>query len=445
MIKKVFHVIFFLIIILFFSCSLVKNSDTSETSSFRSALVSYTALGNYVASDEEVERELRDMIGWIQNKGDSNDDLTSKGDVKPISEFVIKKDSQCMDFSSALEKYELTKNQIDSPLAKNSEPCAPNTQFLKYIVEYDDGRISECITSNDRRFGTILFISDPIFEDDVDDFTKRNAKNVLNKMLLDRIEAVATEIDAISQDEINNILIKKEWIKDGLHNHFLKDFFGPLIQTNWNQTGIVTEHLPIDNERKLLGCVATALAQILIHYGYWPGIDSDLMKKMKRPEVPKNKGVKAYDYDTQNAISRFAYDCFISVKAHPNFNKDGILTGVGAYTSNTAETLRNNGYEAKYKFVPIKENGDGGIPIESMHTIVLEAREPILVSDDGHAYIADGALIELVSNDSMQIEKKFIHYNLGWGGSYNGWTSENDARSQKLFDEYVYDIKLIGR
>ena len=417
MFRKIIFV--FLISILFLSCKHNQDADECDELSYRDMVVYYTACGNYIVDDEVIEEDLTDMVRWIQNGGD---ELIDKGDKKEIG-FSIRKDSEYTEFTPSI-------------MSKDDNYTTKDTQFFRHIVEYEDGRISECITSNDRRFGTVLFVSDPIFEKDIDKVKKNEPKKIRDSIILDSIESVANIIDSISEDEINNCIINKEYLEGELSDHYIESCIGPFIKTNWDQEGIVSKNLPIKNEfDRLLGCVATALSQIAIYYGHWPGIESNLLKKMNRPEVP-SETTSAYDYFTKQAICLLAIKCFYAVNS---FVLDELVASNIFYLT---KALNRNGYSYDHIDDDVIDGHTFGLHVEEK---IIKSNGPVLVGDAEHCFIADGVLTEIIDINSKKAKKLFVHYNLGWGGKETGWstkTTGKDGGRESKINSMVWNIKV---
>jgi hypothetical protein len=198
-----------------------------------------------------------------------------------------------------------------------------------------------------------------------------------------------------------------------------------LLTSTWEQGNGYNNYCPVMNgQHVVVGCVATAMAQIIRYYG-----------KPTRGFGHKSYrhtayGILAVDFDTtdydyslmpdhirrstpsaqKDMVSRLCYHCGIVVKME--YQHAGHTTGSGAHTSNVPEGLTYFGYTDALHYSRINVNNDS--LWDAMIRNEIDNRRPIEYSgfgdDGGHAFVLDGY------NDNHQ-----YHFNWGWGGYCDGF------------------------
>lgn len=211
----------------------------------------------------------------------------------------------------------------------------------------------------------------------------------------------------------------------------------PLILTRWNQSPYYNDLCPMDStrdERTVVGCVATAMAQVLKYWDFPTKGNGSYSYTHALGEQSANFANTTYDWanmplevtatssDVQKvAVAQLMYHCGVSVEMDYGVASTG---GSGAFTisskSNTTHcaeyALREYwGYKptlqglqkAKYKDAEWKQ----------MLKDDLKAGRPIIYSgygDGGHCFVCDG-----------YNEEEYFHFNWGWGGLYDGYFKLN--------------------
>lgn len=186
------------------------------------------------------------------------------------------------------------------------------------------------------------------------------------------------------------------------------------------------------------GCNATAAA-ITMHYHQWPAkgkgsasyvspnisLSRDFSKDTYNwsciPIAPYVSGL--WSEEAKNEVPKILLACGIS--CYTNYNKDAS----GASLINMAAAMVNNfSYGVGYKYYSCY-----GVPEADMTEAWQAVRNsidnnmPVLVEGTGprggHAFVLDG------------YNSQYYHYNMGWGGSNNGWWSNGSISS----DNYRLD------
>lgn len=193
--------------------------------------------------------------------------------------------------------------------------------------------------------------------------------------------------------------------------------FGPLLTTSWHQGAPYNNLCPMgDGDRCVVGCVATAAAQIL-QFHKWPdhGLssysfdwngDNSCGAGTAMVELSADFSDE-YIYDqTPDAVAELSYEVGVA------FDMDYGACGSAAFTEKAIDVmpqyfryspsiieLERSSYQAEFWYHLLKLN--------------LNLRSPILYTIYSHAIVCDGWR-EL--DGIMQ-----YHFNYGWGGSRNAW------------------------
>ncbi len=217
----------------------------------------------------------------------------------------------------------------------------------------------------------------------------------------------------------------------------------PLIKANWGQEDPYDWQCPVyQGLYCAVGCVATAMAQVMKYWQYPEGSGSLEGYRcyaigQNVPALPATtfnyslmlNSYCHWDYDLSeliqdtyteaqgNEVAKLGRYCGQAVEM--NYHPDGS----GAYTRDQRDAMVSFGYRSSAKYV---QKGSGGgwwsqgnyttAQWEAMMKTELDAGRPILyaASDtgggSGHAFICDG-----YSSDGK------FHYNFGWYGTCDGW------------------------
>ncbi|MCX6279617.1 MAG: C10 family peptidase [Bacteroidetes bacterium] len=201
----------------------------------------------------------------------------------------------------------------------------------------------------------------------------------------------------------------------------------PMITSLWNQDFPYNALCPKDpaiigsySGRVPVGCVATAMSQIM-HYWRYPfmgyGSHCIFPQQPAYGQQCADFGTTTYDWNgmpnqtylESNALAVLAYQCSVAVDMQydPNGSGSNLQKAAAAmrtyfkYASGTQFQSRNSNYSTWVN--TLKSDVDAGQPVEYS-------------GDDnstGHAFVLDG--YQQVGTDYM------FHFNWGWGGSANGY------------------------
>lgn len=220
----------------------------------------------------------------------------------------------------------------------------------------------------------------------------------------------------------------------------------PLCKTLWDQSWPYNYYCPelnmpfSSNGHAVVGCVATAMAQIMKYWSYpTQGTGSHSYKPQSDYDYPVqtvNFGETTYDWENMpnqidknspqeeiEAVALLGYHCGVSV----NMMYDGDGTGSGAYSLDVPYAMNKYFNYAQSTF------RDKTVSAQIWDTYIREALEmhrPVYysgVSNDGggHAFVCDGF-----------DENGLFHFNFGWSGSGDGYFASTAI-------EYVNNVSAI--
>ena len=211
----------------------------------------------------------------------------------------------------------------------------------------------------------------------------------------------------------------------------------PLIKTTWGQEMPYYLQCPTKNgELCVVGCVATAMAQVMYYWkypegsnaiagyssGWWWWDDSFTVEALPATTFDYNKMLLSYcHWDWDNSV--LVQDTYTDEQAQEvaklsrycgqAVEMDYDPDGSGAYVWDQLEAMINFGYRSTAQ--DVSKSGNSTTQWETMIKQELNAGRPILYSasdpsEGGHAFICDG----YNSNN-------YFHFNLGWYGTCDGW------------------------
>lgn len=214
----------------------------------------------------------------------------------------------------------------------------------------------------------------------------------------------------------------------------------PLIKTNWGQEDPYDWQCPVyQGEYCVVGCVATAMAQVMYYWQYpesCDGVSSYYCYDIRQtlPALPAttfeySKMLLSYchwDWDNSQliqdtytdeqaqAVAKLGRYCGQAVEM--GYSPEGS----GAYTNDQLAAMKAFGYRSSAQYVQkngLWNNNYTTAQWEAMMKTELDAKRPILYAANdvagggGHAFICDGY---------NSTDGKF-HFNFGWYGTCDGW------------------------
>lgn len=207
----------------------------------------------------------------------------------------------------------------------------------------------------------------------------------------------------------------------------------PLILTRWNQDPYYNDLCPMDNsrnERTVVGCVATAMAQVLRYWKYpitgngshsythTHGVQSANFANTTYDWASMPVELTATSSDIEKAaVAQLMYHCGVSVEMDYGVASTG---GSGAFTissksnsTHCAEYALREYWGYKPTLQGLQKSNYSDKDWKTMLKNDLKAGRPIIYSgygDGGHCFVCDG-----------YNEDEYFHFNWGWGGLYDGF------------------------
>jgi len=218
---------------------------------------------------------------------------------------------------------------------------------------------------------------------------------------------------------------------------------GPLLRTAWNQREpywyvINSIYGRQPGNKYLVGCVAVAVAQIMTFHGSPVGPEWTIQEPRNGRNIgsftdPRNgetiyfrdirynwtdirsaRHARSLPWNLQREIGVLMFE--VASRPNLNMNYGPAPKGSGAFDSAVPRTFQNMGFHSppleNYNFSRIRASIDAGRPVYisgSRHRPILG----VIPTGSGHAWVIDGYFI--------QGGVQFVHSNLGWGGTSNGW------------------------
>lgn len=221
-----------------------------------------------------------------------------------------------------------------------------------------------------------------------------------------------------------------------------------LLTSTWEQGSGYNNYCPVQNgQHVVVGCVATAMAQI-IRYHQYPtrgfGYKSYVHSAYGQQAV--NFDTTEYNYSMmpdkirrstpssqKDMVSRLCWHCGVVVNM--NYQNSNHTSGSGAYTDNVPEGLMHFGYTDAECYSRDRVNSDS--IWRAMILNEIDNLRPIEYSgygsDGGHAFVLDGY------NDWNE-----YHFNWGWGGYCDGFYTLSTMVGFTTGHQMVVNIKPSG-
>jgi PKD repeat protein len=237
----------------------------------------------------------------------------------------------------------------------------------------------------------------------------------------------------------------------------------PLVQSIWKQGSPYNNYCPQDagspysNGRVPVGCVATAIAQILNYWEY--PIHGTGSHYYFADNSDNGYGDYGYQYaDFANTTYQYSSMPNELTDESPQVSIDAVATlcyhsgvavemmygptGSGAYSLEYSPGLHSAEYALKTYYSYLNAQGiarDNYTDLQWVNILKneLNNERPVYYSGSGdsggHAFICDG-----------YDESDFFHFNLGWGGYYNGYYEINDIAPNEETDFNNNNQAIIG-
>jgi hypothetical protein len=236
--------------------------------------------------------------------------------------------------------------------------------------------------------------------------------------------------------------IKSQWkeISD-ISNISLKGggkYVEPLLTSTWDQPYPYNYYCPprttqpSSQGKALVGCVATAMSQIMLYWRYpHQGTGSHSYNGGQAGTITANFGETIYDWDgmLDNTSKVNLPMALISFHAGVSVDMDYYdAGGSGAFSADVPYAMRTYfGYDYTMTY-QLKTNG---IPWSTWKGYIedeLDLRRPVYYAgqspDGGHAFVLDG-----YHSDGT------YHFNFGWSGYGNGWFDITDPSGYEWYTQ----------
>lgn len=290
------------------------------------------------------------------------------------------------------------------------------TSSRGYYVFPHDGNCGYTIVSGDDRMPEIVGYST------TDTYSEENMPDGM-KHLMQAYEAMATAL-ANGDAKAERCLAEKEAL--AADSTYRQPRVAPLLaDVAWDQTEPYNNLCPMyDGQRRTVtGCVATAMAQLMMYYKYPQTLKSDIpayQTETYQLDMPSVSAGERYDWDNMlpqysgsaytaaqaNAVAKLMYHCGLSVKADygpstgTNCTPD-VLVKYWGYDPDVIKQLYRENFSLR-RWIAILD-------------AELRASRPVLYGgvstiSGGHAFLCDGA-------DGNGL----YHINWGWSGWSNGY------------------------
>lgn len=204
----------------------------------------------------------------------------------------------------------------------------------------------------------------------------------------------------------------------------------PLLSTRWDQDPYYNALCPFDaaaGERTVVGCVATAMAQVMKFHN-WPTRGSGIKSynTARYGTLTANFGATTYNWAAMPnvvaapnpAVATLSYHCGVATEMVYDIGSRG---GSGTYVTISSFSPQNNAEYALKTFFGyvstlrgVQRSSYSATQWQNLAKAELDARRPILYSGagsgGGHAWVCDG----------YDANNRF-HMNWGWSGNSDGY------------------------
>ncbi len=231
--------------------------------------------------------------------------------------------------------------------------------------------------------------------------------------------------------------------------------WGPWITTNWYQSGHYNDKCPYISPsvpvlgRRPVGCVATAMAQIIKYWEYPSCVHFDYSSDHydTKTGIDIDGDASTYGFPTFSELASAlcplsyvgdpveeAYFCFgAGVKLEMNYG----ISGSGANTYRVAGVLRDD-----FSFSSAIPKADrSGVWSENRSKVIenMKSGWPVQIAihksgeDTGHSVVVDG----------YRDSDEYFHVNLGWSGTAEDtWYNIPNIKSYNVVHTVVHDISI---
>lgn len=249
-------------------------------------------------------------------------------------------------------------------------------------------------------------------------------------------------LSALNDNIIPTEEIKATWHKY-LDNNFIpiisKDEVTPLMYLHWGQGCYYNEDFPEDENgpcnHTYVGCVATAMAQIIKHYNFPKQGTGTHGYNSTYGWLEVDFGNTYYDWTSMSykleshntAVAELAYHSAVSI------NTIFLQGGSGAFDFDMRDALVNYfNYSEDAQFI-LRDNYSGDWL--ALLRNELDANRPVLYGGADSTYYAGHTLV----CDGYQ-DSTFFHFNWGWDGQFDGYFNVDELSANGYLFNYQQDV-----
>lgn len=423
-------------------------------------LIDLAITGNYILSDEKVSENL---ISFLKTKeGTSSRSIVSN--IYNISRI----DTATISLPSS--------TNLSSNRSSLIDKCDEVDFYLYGVLNNESNESGYAILTNDRRIGEIIcFVDNSEFNCDI-------TNSLFMQMFCSNLENYVEETAEVWNSITNNELQESRSVYAGIAssgNYIFSDWIynsgniSTLTETDWNQSSPYNLGIAVvKGQNCLTGCGATAVAQILAFHRF-PAEATTSVREVLNKNWDKTKSWDGkYNWDLMKEYSRANY---LSTEGKTMVGSllyqvaEGIQSKYGtsatsSYSNNYSTFLKSIGYsvgsEQAYSFEKIKNSIDNKCPLIIMgsskkitkkNKFLWWTWETTTGYEGGHAFIVDGycnmkCTATNISNksDVQTFTTNYVHCNLGWGGSCDGYYIDNVLATRTgpiAYDSTIDSIK----
>lgn len=324
---------------------------------------------------------------------------------------------------------------------------------LSYYATATDGNSADCFhVFNYGKQGFIIVSADdrcvPVLGYSMNgSYDSNRLPDNMRHWLQEQASDIRRGIEANAPENPAHLTLWKKLLSDKNHSQdYQPKSDSYLLTSTWEQGSGYNQYCPVmDGQHVVVGCVATAMAQIIRYYG------TPTRGFGHKSYRHATYGIQEVDFDTteynyslmpdkirrsssaaeKDMVSRFCYHCGVVVNM--NYQNPNHTSGSGAQTNKVPEGLLHFGYTTAEHHV---RNSNDSLWVAMIRN-EIDNRRPIEYSgfsdEGGHAFVLDGY------NNSDQ-----YHFNWGWGGYADGFYTLTTMAGFTSQHEMVINIKPSG-
>ena len=238
---------------------------------------------------------------------------------------------------------------------------------------------------------------------------------------------------------------------------------GTPISVTWNQSWPENKYCP----NKIAGCAPVAAAQVLSYLAVNKNFSLSFPNTPKTSifldwnQINKHKKSLTATDPSSGSITTHLISCGASEDAHDNI---GLLIRELGHRMNAKYNTSSTGVRTDNLYTVFRNEAGCSNPVrydaENLYDALYSSKGVALITgrdvneEEGHAWVADTYMY--IANDisyyelgklvwqKTEIDKKFVHHNWGWNGSYNGYFEagvfNNEAPREPLITLSRYDF-----